>query len=141
MDGTKEVTLALTLELWKKEPFQSISRSVSSQCFCESLRITRSTREESPQVLLLDLLKEDPGTQALRRGYKSVLLLVTFERPSCLPRLVTGVGTTLFLQLYSPCQAPLPCCGGNRGHDPSAPAWLCVGASDSAVPRILPEFS
>lgn len=46
------------------------------------------------------------------------------------------------LQLYSPCQTPLVCCGyRNRGNDPSLPAWLCLAATVSVVPRISPELS
>lgn len=60
VEGTKEVALTLEL-LWKKD-FNPPDIQ-SPQCFCESPGITPlSTREESPQVLLLDLLMEAPGT-------------------------------------------------------------------------------
>lgn len=54
---------------------------------------------------------------------------------------VTEILTNLFLQLHRASQTPLPCCGGNRGRDPSDPPWWSLRASASAVPRILPELS
>lgn len=36
---------------------------------------------------------------------------------------VTEILTNLFLQLHRASQTPLPCCGGNRGRDPSDPPW------------------
>lgn len=112
----------------------------SPQCFCESPGITPlNTREESPQLLLLDLLMEAPGTWAQGRLPVSTVAGGLQETGSS--AMVTRVVTALFLQLFSACQTPLPCCGGNWGCDPSAPAWLCLHPSTSAVPRILPDLS
>ena len=92
------------------------------------------SQTEYPRVLLLDVLME-----VLEGGYWPLLMLVTLVRAGLMP---AGWPCSCSLQLYSPCQGLLVCCGyRNRSDDPSLLAWLCLAATVSVVSRISPELS